>query len=262
MTSGPISIGNKIVANQQVNGRKHGCVVVSQPMFFPWYGFLEQIRLCDTFVFYDDVQFSKGSFTNRVQIKTIKGIRWITVPTKNLHLGQRINQVQINQQKNWQRSIYDSLKQASSNSPHKEDMLSLVEQVFAIEVDSLSELVMASMQVLIDYLGLAKQVRFYKSSELGIAGGSTQRVLDLCVHLKAESYLTGHGARHYLEHKLFESHGIPVNYINYGLTHYPQDHGVFTPYVSALDLVANCGKDVAKYIAGEAVSWRKFTAKT
>jgi hypothetical protein len=262
LTSDPTSIGSKIIVNQQVDSSNHGCVVVSQPMFFPWYGFLEQVSLCDTFVFYDDVQFSKGSFTNRVQIKTINGTRWITVPTQNLHLGQRINEVQINQQKNWQRSIHDSLKQAYSNSPFKEDMLSLVDQVFAFEVDSLSELVMTSMQVLMDYLGLAKQVRFYKSSELGISGGSTQRVLDLCVHLKADSYLTGHGARHYLEHEFFESHGIPVDYINYGLNAYPQGHGVFTPYVSALDLVANCGKDGTKYIVGEAISWRKFTAKT
>lgn len=38
-------------------------------MFFPWVGFLEQLKLVDVYVFYDDVQFSKGSFTNRVQVK-------------------------------------------------------------------------------------------------------------------------------------------------------------------------------------------------
>jgi hypothetical protein len=118
------------------------------------------------------------------------------------------------------------------------------------------------MQALIDYLGLANQVSFYKSSELDISGGSTQRVLDLCIHLEANSYLTGHGARGYLEHELFESHDIAVNYINYGLTEYPQHHGEFTPYVSALDLVANCGKDSAKYIVGAIIPWRKFTDKT
>ena len=31
-----------------------GTLVVSQPMYFPWVGMLEQIRLCDTYVFYDD----------------------------------------------------------------------------------------------------------------------------------------------------------------------------------------------------------------
>jgi hypothetical protein len=41
-----------------------GTVVISQPMFFPWVGMLEQLKLADTYVHYDDVQFEKGSFSN------------------------------------------------------------------------------------------------------------------------------------------------------------------------------------------------------
>ena len=53
-------------------------VVISQSMLFPWVGLLEQMRLADVFVHYDDVQFSKGSFVNRVQVKTPDGVRWMT----------------------------------------------------------------------------------------------------------------------------------------------------------------------------------------
>ncbi|NBX37756.1 MAG: hypothetical protein EBR10_11170, partial [Planctomycetes bacterium] len=48
-------------------------IVISQSMYFPWVGFLEQMSLADIFVVYDDVQFSKGSFTSRVQAKTAAG---------------------------------------------------------------------------------------------------------------------------------------------------------------------------------------------
>ena len=37
-------------------------VVISQPMYFPWVGMLEQMRLADVFVHLDDAQFSKGGF--------------------------------------------------------------------------------------------------------------------------------------------------------------------------------------------------------
>ena len=70
-------------------------VVISQSMLFPWVGLLEQVRLADAFVHYDDVQFSKGSFVNRVQLKTPQGVRWMTVPLHDLHLGQRIDEVRI-----------------------------------------------------------------------------------------------------------------------------------------------------------------------
>ncbi|MCA9907942.1 MAG: WbqC family protein, partial [Anaerolineae bacterium] len=65
-------------------------LVISQSMYFPWAGLLEQIRLADTFVHYDDVQHTRG-FYNRVQIKTGNGVRWITVPLRDWHQGQRID---------------------------------------------------------------------------------------------------------------------------------------------------------------------------
>ena len=58
-------------------------VVISQPMFFPWVGIFEQIRLADIFVHFDDVQLPWGSsFINRVQIKTKDGIKWLTIPIR------------------------------------------------------------------------------------------------------------------------------------------------------------------------------------
>ncbi len=65
-------------------------VVISQPMLFPWVGMLEQVRLADRYVDYSDVQFSRGSFVNRVQVKTCTGPRWITAPLYRLSLFQRI----------------------------------------------------------------------------------------------------------------------------------------------------------------------------
>ncbi|MFX8397163.1 WbqC family protein, partial [Acinetobacter baumannii] len=53
---------------------------ISQPMLFPWPGFFEQLMLADSYVDLVDVQFSKGSFTNRVQLKFPQERRWLTVP--------------------------------------------------------------------------------------------------------------------------------------------------------------------------------------
>ena len=78
-------------------------IVISQPMFFPWVGMFEQIRLADTYVHYSDVPFSKGSFVNRVQVKTAQGTPWMTVPLKSFSIGQSICDVEIDDQKDWRR---------------------------------------------------------------------------------------------------------------------------------------------------------------
>lgn len=92
-------------------------VVISQSMYFPWVGFLEQLRLADVFVVYDDVQFSKGSFTNRVQIKTSTGSRWMTVPLQNFHLGQQIDQVRLDDRRDWRGQHRDMLRKAYHQAP-------------------------------------------------------------------------------------------------------------------------------------------------
>lgn len=233
--------------------------VISQPMYFPWPGMLEQIRLCDTFIYYDDVQYSKGSFTNRVQIKTEYGIRWLTVPLFKLQLGQKINEVKINNEIEWKRSQLDQLRQAYAKAPFRNEMLDLVSKVFSKKYDTIGELALSSTEALIRYFpSLIKRTIILKSSTLNIVGNKTQRVVDLCTALNTRIYLTGHGARHYLEHERFETRGINVAYINYSLSEYPQSHGTFTPYVSSLDLIANCGPNGVQHIKGQLIPWRKF----
>lgn len=234
------------------------CAVVSQPMYFPWVGMLEQIRLADHFVYYDDVQFARGFF-NRVQIKTRTGSNWLTVPLAGLKRGQLINEVQIDDQTNWQRSHLDQLKQAYDGAPFRAEMLAVVEQVFSAPHRTLAELAQASMDALVRYYpAIGAHKPFSASSTLNITGASTQRLVDICAALDADHYLTGHGARHYLDHQAFESRGIAVSYIQYGTPPYPQLHGEFTPYISALDLIANRGAAGLSDIAGRPVPWREF----
>ncbi|RMG24086.1 MAG: hypothetical protein D6732_24080 [Methanobacteriota archaeon] len=233
-------------------------IVISQPMYFPWVGLLEQARLADVFVHYDDVQFSKGSFSNRVQVKTGHGIKWLTIPLRKHRLGQKINEIIIDESKNWRGQHYDILRQAYRNAPYKEEMLSIADEVFSIKSDKLVDITIASFMVLVKYFGLDAGRQFIKSSQLAIAGESSQRVHDIVLHFGGRVYITGHGAKNYLDHELFERSEIEVRYVKYERREYPQLHGVFTPYVSALDLIANCGKDGKKYIVSETVNWKEF----
>lgn len=234
------------------------CVVVSQPMYFPWIGIFQQIRLCDTFVYYDDVQFARGFF-NRVQIKTEQGIRWLTVPLINWHRGQLINDVNIDNSKNWKGTHRELLKQAYLGATFGTEMLELVDEVFSNDYSSIGELSIASTEVLLNYFyELSSGKEFLRSSSIGVSGASSQRLVDICLELNAGKYLTGHGAKNYLAHDLFDDKGISVEYIDYELDKYPQLHGDFTPYVSLLDLIANCGREGLGYIRGKSVAWRDF----
>jgi hypothetical protein len=235
-------------------------VVISQPMYFPWVGMFEQIRLADVYVHYDDVQFARG-FMNRVQAKTADGWMWLTVPRVDASRGQLLKDIAVKDDEGWQRSHLTILEQAYKGAPHRDEMLELARSVLGLGVEMLADLAIASMDSCCEYFGLAPAQRFARSSELGIEGRGWSRLLAIVKRLGGDVYVTGHGARNYLDHEAFEREGVRVEYMDYRMRPYPQLHGEFNPYVSILDLVANRGRDGREVICSGTVPWREFLAK-
>ncbi len=237
-------------------------VVISQSMFFPWAGMLEQIKLADVFVHYDDVPFSKGSFTNRVQLKTPHAQQWLTLPLSGLHFGQNIDQVQVQPNSVWFNRHIALLEQSLADASFYQDALELYRGVASSSSMSLADVARQSMLVLSDYFKLSHAVAFINSSSLRIGGSGSTRVLDIVKALGGTSYITGQGAKRYLQHHEFAEAGIDVQYMDYRCAPYPQLHGEFIPYVSALDLVANCGPDAAQWLQPQTVGWQEFLGKS
>jgi hypothetical protein len=231
-------------------------IVISQPMFFPWIGIFQQMRLADIFVHYDDVQLPLGrSFISRVQIKAYSGIQWLTVPIKRKSF-QIINNVLIDHTKNWRKKHFKSLETNYKKAPYFHDMISLVENVYSFPFKFLSELNIYATENIAKYLNLTPN--FLKSSELKKESSSSKKILDIVNELRGTIYITGHGAKNYLDHKLFDKNNIHVDYISYNLTPFPQLHGTFTPYVSILDLIANVGGNASSWLNATTINWKDF----
>ncbi|MCY0093618.1 WbqC family protein [Hoeflea ulvae] len=233
-------------------------VVISQSMYFPWVGMLEQIRLADVFIHYDDVQFSKGGFCNRVQVKMPGGVAWMTAPLHDHQLRQTIDAVRLQPSPDWRHRHLAMLAQSLDGAPYAADALALATTVIDGGHETAADLARESMLALSRYFGLDGATRFVDSRSLGIAGSGSERVLALVKAVGGTDYVTGHGARNYLDHARFEAEAVSVSYMDYQRTPYPQLHGAFTPHVTALDLVANCGRDGVAAIASETRNWKDF----
>ena len=238
-------------------------VVISQSMYFPWAGLLEQIRLADVFIHYDDVQFSKGSFTNRVQVKTPDGnTTWMTVPLDGAKLGQRIDETAFLAESEWNGRHLNLLSRSFADAPYGNEAVDIARRVVSREYPHIGALARESMLALCNFFGLTDTTSFRDSTEFAIGGAGSRRVLDLVKAVGGVTYLTGHGARNYLDHAMFEREGVRVEYIDYQKKPYPQLHGPFTPYVTSLDLVACCGPAGKDYLVSEGREWREFLDET
>ena len=231
-------------------------IVISQPMFFPWIGIFEQIRLADAYVHYDDALLPQGrSFVSRVQIKAPGGTQWLSLPIKRC--GQPpINQALIDNDQQWRRKHLRTLAHCYAQAPYVDDMIGIVETVYDQASDHLCDLNIRSIQRVADYFGVTTD--YHRASDFHVGGHSTEKLLGLVQALHGTHYITGHGARHYLDHDLFERHGIRVEYMTYNRASYPQLHGAFDPHVTILDLIANTGPEGRRYINSGSMYWKDF----
>jgi hypothetical protein len=232
-------------------------LVVSQPMFLPWLGLFEQIRLCDVYVHYDDVQLPQGrSFTTRVQVKTSAGTQWLTAPVDRVLSGRLINETYFKDESHWLGTHLKTLRHSYGRCSYAAEMLGIADQIYSTDERNVASFNIGAINAIADYLGVAR--RTTRSSELNVGGHSTQRLVDICKRLGATTYITGHGAKAYLDHRLFDDCGIDVQYMNYQLLPYAQPNGPFTPYVTALDAIANCGVNAVELMQSSTISWREF----
>ncbi len=229
-------------------------VVISQPMYLPWAGFLAHLSLADVVIWLDDAQFSKGSFTNRIQIPKPTGVGWLSIPVVKSLGKQHIKDLEA-AQIDWFKSHSSALETCYARSMYYDEIASIIGNIQAAQ--TLCHSIISSSESLLKAAGVDHKQTTLKSSEMGISGSSSERVLNLVKAVNGTEYITGLGAKNYLAHDLFEDAGIDVKYMNYDVLPWPQQTPEFTPYVSALDLVANVAPENRKaHLNPKTNDWR------
>ena len=197
----------------------------------------------DIFIFLDDVQFSKGSYTNRVSIRAEGGRRWLTVPVK-VTLGQSINEVTAAKE-NWVDGHLETLKHKYKECAYFKRVWPDIEGAYGtLKTDNLSEINLHLIEKTARRLGLSVQTHL--ASSLNAVGKSDDLLISL---LEAVSpgcvYLSGEGGGKYQSDEKFRANGFDVRYLAFQHPVYAQ-HPTAEPFeagLSVLDAVFNLGWD-------------------
>lgn len=222
-------------------------ITIHQPQYLPWLGYLDKIDKADIFVILDNVQFKKNEWQNRNRIKTAQGWQWITVPVL-FRFPEKINEVRINNKTNWSRKHLQALITNYSQSIYFDNYKSFFENVFSRSWDRLVDINVEIIKFLISALGL--KTKLVLSSDLKVREESTERLIDICKILNGNKYLVGKDGNNYMNLDLFDKEGIDLIFQDFKHPEYNQLFGDFEPYMSAVDLLFNCGDNSLKILRG------------
>lgn len=222
-------------------------IAILQSNYIPWKGYFDLIRSVDTFVIYDEVQYTKNDWRNRNQIKTANGPAWLTIPVRQLSLSQKIYETEVSLP-NWNAKHWNTLKTNYAKAKHFGTYGPLFEHIYKnISTPFLSEINLTFIKAINEILNIKTEI--IDSRELQLEGDRNERLLDAVKKLNGTRYISGPSAKSYLDESLFNNEGISVDWISYA--GYPEYEQLFPPFVhavSVLDLIFNMGPDAHLYL--------------
>lgn len=232
-------------------------VVILQSNYIPWKGYFDLIHDADTFIFYDDLQFTKNDWRNRNKIKTQQGCKWLSIPV-GIDANRLICEVILPDDK-WQRSHWDSLRQQYGKAPYFKLYQSFFKDIYLEKKwHSLSDLNHHLIKSISREI-LNIKTNFLDSREFNLSGLKLDRLIDLVTQSGATHYISGPAAKEYIVPSRFEEIGVKLSWKDYSnYPEYPQTHPPFEHGVTILDLLFNVGPEAPWYIWG----WREGKEKS
>lgn len=258
-----------IVAN--IPGGINIKIAMHQPNHWPYLGFIEKMSAVDLFVIFDRGQFVEKDFhhRNRIRDNSPEGFKWLTVPVvkkrapiSDITIDNRRHQK--NDWRNLHRHLIDVNYRNARNYQYHKVML---DRLYGREWDRLIDLNMAIIKYLIDLFEIKAQVRMssdiecikaevhadqpYGSPMKVTSEGrtaedyylksvrATQRIINVCKELGADTYVSGIGGRNYLIESLFAAQGIKLEYQQFRHPIYKQCFPGFIQGLSSLDYIMN-----------------------
>lgn len=221
-----------------------------QPQYIPHIGFFNKISKADVFVIVDNVQFSRKSWQQRTLIKRDDKELCLTIPAlKKGKAEQLINQVEILND-GWQRKHWKSICLAYEKSPYfymyKDDL----ESFYTREWTMLAEFTEALLRYFIDAIGI-KFKAIYLGSQLGIQGEKTSLLIDICIKTGCDTYLSGSGAKAYLDEQLFLESHLEHRFNEFTPVPYKQHGHSFLPGMGIIDAMFMYGPNTIDLIMDE-----------
>ncbi len=219
-----------------------------QTHYAPYPGFLDKIDQSDVFIFQDDLKYIKQEWQNRNKIRTPKGWTWLTIPVRASD-GNCIEEV-YPADPGW----VDRHTRVVDNFYHRSPYLHRLSDFWRAARDtkghSLAAINYRTTLELLRLLGI-ENGEILLESELGLSKEQCRtantRLISLCKILGCDTYLSGLGARAYLDLAEWERAGIEVRWREFEIQEYQQMYPGWVPNLSVLDLIL-CVEDPLSHI--------------
>jgi hypothetical protein len=221
-------------------------VCIHQPDFAPYLGFFHRLLTSDVYIVLDDVQFIRRGWHHRDKIKTRQGEAWLSLSIQKDDYHQVIRDISLSSGTEWVDENLNLIRENYRHASHFDPRFPEIERIYRAGHEKMIDLNMEILRYFFELFDI--EVKTLYASKLNVPGKSTEKLVHLVQAAGGDCYLSGTGARDYLNESMFQKAGIALEWQEFHHPVYPQQFGNFIPGLSCLDLLFNCGPESKKIL--------------
>jgi len=218
--------------------------VILQSNYIPWRGYFDMMRRANTFVIYDEVQYTKRDWRNRNRIMANGSPIWLSIPVQTSgKFLQSIAQTKVVDSR-WIARHWTLISQSYSKSPYYAKVIPWLKNCYeqAAEQRNISQINEIFLRAIANYLEINTNI--IHSIDIPGSADRINRLVEICASLQAKTYLTGPAALDYLDEEPFVKQNINVEWMRYpNYTELNNQSIEFPGSKSIIDTLFNVSKD-------------------
>lgn len=222
-----------------------------QASYFPWLGLLDKICRSDAHIVMDEVQLSDSAYQHRNLFLTADGRqKFLTIPfVKKGYLERSFREIEI-VGSGWRTDHLNFIGNSYRKHPFASEVMPHLESFYAVDYRLLGDAVLASMRLSLELFAIKTRVILQSEMEYDHCARRGDLVVSLTRAAGAHCYLSGSGARAYLDESAFPS-DVTVRYNDFTHPSYPQKGtAAFQPGLACVDALFNLGASGARGLLG------------
>lgn len=199
-------------------------VAIHQPAYFPWLGLLEKIAIAERFIILDNVQYNSRAFQHRTLYSRENGPAYLSLSVKSK--GSQINKIQIKDIELADPALpqrhFNTLRHRYGKRPGWPLLSDALHDILSRQTTSLVELNLATLRFTLQLFEINTELIL--ASQLDAEGAKSDLMLALTQAAGGDAYLSGKGARAYMNNDIFEQAGIELYWQSFVHPVFPQSH--------------------------------------
>ncbi len=211
-------------------------LAIMQPYFFPYIGYFQLIRAVDTFVIYDNIQYSKKGWVNRNRILRAGKEALISIPLKKdsdfLDIRDRRLAADFRRER-----LLNQISDAYRRAPYFAEAFPIVETALRHDDDNLFRFLYHAIITVCAYLQVDTDITTSSAIPIDHTLRGQDKVLAICEHAAASHYINPIGGVSLYSREDFLHRNIQLQFLKSLPCPYPQLDEPFVPSLSIIDVM-------------------------